>query len=154
MIKNMHQVKCKSFQFRTGHRNLHIKQYIKEILTKIRTEEEYLRLWTTSFLTFFTNSQDCHPTLSPTQNYTHNLVSNKSWHCTWRWRTRRGAALSRDTINDCDPGSSKNKYCFSIPPLLPRWMMNPGEEVQCCGINIHQGPERHTKSGVPVHLLF
>lgn len=26
--------------------------------------------------------------------------------------------LSRDTINDCDPSSSKNKDCFSIPPLL------------------------------------
>lgn len=30
-----------------------------------------------------------------------------------------GAALSHDTINDCDPGPSKNKDCFSIPPLLP-----------------------------------
>lgn len=55
----------------------------------------------------------------------HTLVSNRSWHCTWRWRTCGGAALSHDTINDCDPGSSKNKDCFSIPPLLPGWMMNP-----------------------------
>lgn len=26
--------------------------------------------------------------------------------------------LSRDTINDCDPSSSKNKDCFSIPPTF------------------------------------
>lgn len=36
-----------------------------------------------------------------------------------------GAALSRDTINDCDPGSSKNKDCFSIPPLFTRMNDEP-----------------------------
>lgn len=107
MIKNMHETKCKSFT---------------------------LLLW------YWAQKSDCTGQITSLQTldspFTVSFCSQVTKHTLIGAGVSRGGEghaeglpLSHDTINDHDSGSSKNKDCFSIPPLLPGEWWTQGKGV-------------------------